>query len=78
MAPLLSTEKALLPFKNTHQMRRLSTWTAESAKDSQLSYANFTCWYSNCDNIVVPTSTAMLPGADNRLVTAQGHVQHGV
>ena len=71
----LSTEKALLPFTNTHQMRRLGPWTQQLAKDEPASrYAKFTCWYSNCDNIVVPTSTAMLPGADNRLVTAQGHV----
>ncbi|MEN9670331.1 MAG: hypothetical protein RL018_608 [Pseudomonadota bacterium] len=71
----LSTEKALLPFTNTHQMQRLGAWTAQLAKDEPASrYAKFTCWYSNCDNIVVPTSTAMLPGADNRLVTAQGHV----
>jgi pimeloyl-ACP methyl ester carboxylesterase len=71
----LSTEKALLPFTNTHQMQRLGPWTQQLAKDEPASrYANFTCWYSNCDNIVVPTSTAMLPGADNRLVTAQGHV----
>ena len=71
----LSTEKALLPFTNTHQMQRLGTWTTQLAKDEPASrYAKFTCWYSNCDNIVVPTSTAMLPGADNRFVTAQGHV----
>jgi pimeloyl-ACP methyl ester carboxylesterase/uncharacterized membrane protein len=71
----LSTEKALLPFINTHQMQRLGTWTQQLAKDEAPErYAKFTCWYSNCDNIVVPTSTAMLPGADNRLVTAQGHV----
>jgi pimeloyl-ACP methyl ester carboxylesterase len=71
----LSTEKALLPFINTQQMQRLGAWTAQLAKDEPASrYAKFTCWYSNCDNIVVPTSTAMLPGADNRLVTAQGHV----
>ena len=71
----LSTEKALLPFTNTHQMQRLGAWTQQLAKDESASrYAQFTCWYSNCDNIVVPTSTAMLPGADNRLVTAQGHV----
>ncbi len=71
----LSTEKALLPFTNTHQMQRLGAWTQQLAKDEPASrYAKFTCWYSNCDNIVVPTSTAMLPGADNRLVTAQGHV----
>jgi pimeloyl-ACP methyl ester carboxylesterase len=71
----LSTEKALLPFTNTHQMQRLGAWTQQLAKDEPPTrYGKFTCWYSNCDNIVVPTSTAMLPGADNRLVTAQGHV----
>ena len=71
----LSTEKALLPFTNTHQMQRLGAWTRQLAVDEPTSrYVKFTCWYSNCDNIVVPTSTAMLPGADNRLVTAQGHV----
>ena len=35
----------------------------------------FTCWYSNCDNIVFPTSTATLPNADNRLVPGRGHVE---
>jgi pimeloyl-ACP methyl ester carboxylesterase len=72
---VLSTEKALLPFTNTQQMQRLGAWTQQLAKDEPLSrYAKFTCWYSNCDNIVVPTSTAMLPGAYNRLVEAQGHI----
>lgn len=71
----LSRKKGLLPFTNTHQMQRLGTWTQQLAKDEPLErYSKFTCWYSNCDNIVAPTSTAMLPGADNRLVTAQGHV----
>jgi pimeloyl-ACP methyl ester carboxylesterase len=37
--------------------------------------ALFTCWYSNCDNIVFPCSTATLPGADNRLVHGAAHVQ---
>jgi pimeloyl-ACP methyl ester carboxylesterase len=63
------------PFANTQQMQRLSAWTQQLTKDESPSrYAKFTCWYSNCDNIVVPTSTAMLPGADNRLITAQGHI----
>ena len=35
----------------------------------------FTCWYSNCDNIVFPASTATLQGADNRLVHGAGHLQ---
>lgn len=38
-------------------------------------HALFTCWYSNCDNIVFPSSTATLPGADNRLVHGAAHVQ---
>jgi pimeloyl-ACP methyl ester carboxylesterase len=71
----LSSTKALLPFTNTQQMQRLGAWTQQLARDETAArYAKFTCWYSNCDNIVVPTSTAMLPGADNRLITAQGHV----
>ena len=37
--------------------------------------ALFTCWYSNCDNIVFPISTATLPGADNRLAPGRGHVE---
>ncbi|HEY2254752.1 MAG TPA: permease, partial [Variovorax sp.] len=37
--------------------------------------AAFTCWHSNCDNIVFPPSTTRLAGADNRLVEGQGHVE---
>jgi pimeloyl-ACP methyl ester carboxylesterase len=71
----LSLENTRLPFINSQQMQRFGAWTQQLAKDEPASrYAKFTCWYSNCDNIVVPTSTAMLSGADNRLITAQGHV----
>ena len=38
-------------------------------------YELFTCYYSNCDNIVFPTLTATLEGADNRFVPGQAHVQ---
>jgi hypothetical protein len=34
----------------------------------------FTCWYSNCDNVVFPASTATLEGADNRLIAGAGHI----
>ena len=34
----------------------------------------FTCWYSNADNIVFPASTATLPGADNRHIAGVPHV----
>ena len=37
-------------------------------------YRRFTCFYSNCDNIVVPCSAATLPGADNRHLRGHGHV----
>jgi len=37
--------------------------------------ALFTCWYSNCDNIVFPASTATLQGADNRLIAGVAHVE---
>jgi pimeloyl-ACP methyl ester carboxylesterase len=62
--------------KNGRQMRLLSDW--QSQLDHQMPadrHALFTCWYSNCDNIVFPTSTATLPGADNRLVRGAAHVQ---
>lgn len=36
--------------------------------------ALFTCWYSNCDNIVFPAHAATLAGADNRLLSGVAHV----
>ena len=36
--------------------------------------ALFTCWYSNCDNIVFPAHAATLDGADNRLLSGVAHV----
>ncbi len=43
-------------------------WTPQLA-------ARFTCWYSNCDNIVQPPLAATLPGADNRLVQGAAHIE---
>ncbi|MBC7601929.1 MAG: alpha/beta fold hydrolase [Ramlibacter sp.] len=61
--------------KNGREMRLDGAWIRELAQ-SALGRKNdaFTCWYSNCDNIVFPVSTATLPGADNRLVTSVAHV----
>lgn len=61
---------------NGRQMSLAGDWVqalqrAEPAERARL----FTCWYSNCDNIVFPTSTATLPGADNRFVDGVAHVQ---
>jgi len=44
--------------------------SAEAAPRRQ----KFTCWYSSCDNIVFPASTATLPGADNRFIPGVSHV----
>jgi triacylglycerol esterase/lipase EstA (alpha/beta hydrolase family) len=37
-------------------------------------FGRFTCFYSSCDNIVLPASTATLRGADNRHVPGVAHV----
>ncbi|MEO7954348.1 MAG: alpha/beta fold hydrolase [Polaromonas sp.] len=61
---------------NGRQMRLQSDWQAQLDLDMPAGRnALFTCWYSSCDNIVFPASTATLPGADNRLVRGAAHVQ---
>jgi pimeloyl-ACP methyl ester carboxylesterase len=61
---------------NSRQMRLLSDWQAQLDHDMPADrHTLFTCWYSNCDNIVFPSSNATLPGADNRLVRGAAHVQ---
>ncbi len=60
---------------NGRQMRLASPWVLALQRAWNPGDAPpFTCWYSNCDNIVMPPSTATLPGADNRLVPGCGHV----
>lgn len=44
------------------------------SKESAETRARFTCFYSHCDNIVFPPSTATLEGADNRHVQGVAHV----
>jgi triacylglycerol lipase len=58
---------------NGRQMRLDGDWVAALAAHAPA--VPFTCWYSNCDNIVFPASTSMLPGADNRLVRGAAHVE---
>ena len=73
---------------NGRQMRQDSDWLNSLNKPDPFASALlsaplegapwqtlFTCWYSNCDNIVFPASTATLAGADNRLVHGAAHVQ---
>jgi triacylglycerol esterase/lipase EstA (alpha/beta hydrolase family) len=64
---------AFLP--NALQMRIGNPWLARlEAREPLARYARFTCFYSHCDNIVFPPSTATLPGADNRHLRATAHV----
>lgn len=61
---------------NGRQMRLAGQWLAALERDEPPGRtALFTCWYSNCDNIVFPAGTAALPGADNRFVPGLAHVQ---
>jgi pimeloyl-ACP methyl ester carboxylesterase len=61
---------------NGRQMQLAGQWHQSLDQDMPAHrHALFTCWYSNCDNIVFPTSTATLPGADNRLIQGVAHVQ---
>jgi len=63
---------------NGRQMAAGSDWLRQLEVDLASQPApRFTCWYSNCDNVVFPSSTATLPGADNRLVTGIAHVELG-
>ncbi|HET9976084.1 MAG TPA: alpha/beta fold hydrolase [Burkholderiaceae bacterium] len=60
---------------NTRQMRRASPWLqALAAREDPRRRARVTCFYSHCDNIVVPPSTAALAGADNRHLAGVAHV----
>ncbi len=62
--------------ENSLQMRQASAWLAENASDLPQDFAKYcTCYFSHCDNIVFPASTATLAGADNRHVAGFAHVQ---
>ena len=62
--------------QNGRQMRIGSAWLRRLNDDMlETDPKLFTCWYSNCDNIVFPVSMATLPGANNRLVRGAAHVQ---
>jgi triacylglycerol lipase len=66
---------SLMP--NGSEMREDSEWLAQLRQDEAAApepAPPFTCWYSNCDNVVFPPSNATLPGADNRFVPGPAHV----
>lgn len=62
-------------FSRTHngrQMRLGDAWTQQLGELPP--DAKVTCWYSNCDNVVFPVSSATLPAADNRFLPGVPHV----
>jgi pimeloyl-ACP methyl ester carboxylesterase len=60
---------------NGRQMRLGSAWLQQLERDEAAQpRPPWTCWYSNCDNIVFPPSTATLDGADNRFAAGIAHV----
>jgi pimeloyl-ACP methyl ester carboxylesterase len=61
---------------NVRQMRLGSEWLARLAtSETPELRARFVCFWSHCDNIVFPTRSATLAGADNRHLPVTPHVQ---
>lgn len=60
---------------NARQMRPRSDWLRRLSAQESTAHADRTlCFYSDCDNMVMPCTVATLPGADNRKLTGWGHV----
>jgi triacylglycerol lipase len=60
---------------NGEQMRLGSAWLKKlAAAESADRYANFTCFFGHCDNIVFPVRCATLPGAKNCHIPTTAHV----
>jgi triacylglycerol lipase len=60
---------------NGLQMQHESAWlTALAASETDLRRSKFTCFYSHCDNVVFPASTASLAGANNIHLPGCPHV----
>lgn len=58
------------------QMQLRSGWLDALASDEAGPHQPpFTCWYSNCDNVVFPASTATLPHGNNRFLAGRAHVE---
>lgn len=63
-------------FSSGRQMALGSDWLRQLAQDAARGpQPGWTCWYSNCDNVVFPSSSATLPSARNRLVAGAAHVE---
>lgn len=61
--------------RNAREMAPGTEWLrALEALEPAQHFERFVCFYSHCDNIVFPASTATLPGADNRHLVGMAHV----
>jgi triacylglycerol lipase len=61
---------------NAKQMRRNSPWLQQlAAGENTARNARFTCYYSHCDNIVMPAASATLPGARPVHLPGWAHVE---
>jgi triacylglycerol lipase len=56
-------------------MRRHSPWLRQLASEEPIDWrGKFTSLYSHCDNIVFPTSTAILSGTASQAIPGTAHV----
>ncbi|MEO6363736.1 MAG: alpha/beta fold hydrolase [Caldimonas sp.] len=61
---------------NGIQMRENGSWLEQLvSREDRSCWQRFVCFWSHCDNIVFPTPSATLPGADNRHLRATPHVR---
>ncbi|HEY0817389.1 MAG TPA: alpha/beta fold hydrolase [Rhizobacter sp.] len=61
--------------QNAREMALGTDWQrALEALEPAQHFECFICFYSHCDNVVFPASTATLPGADNRHLRGMAHV----
>jgi triacylglycerol lipase len=67
---------ALSHTTNGQEMRQGSKWLRANALNLPASFAKqTTCFFSHCDSIVFPASTACFPGADHQHQEGLAHVQ---
>jgi triacylglycerol lipase len=58
-----------------HQMRREGEWLAAlRASEPATLGQRFSCWWSGADQIVFPSTTAVLPGSEAHGLAGVGHV----
>jgi triacylglycerol esterase/lipase EstA (alpha/beta hydrolase family) len=75
--PHQGTELASMSFtQNGREMRRGSGWLSANLSALPDGFAKIcTCFYSNCDNIVFPSTSGCIDGANNSLVAQRGHLE---